>query len=128
MVITACYGDAAILSSGLVVDALHAFENLWVACTTANGWGEDITSESSENAVKRDWVRRFKNFADNYLDGDTAKADACLKDAYLLHKWNKIQAHFTEIEWTKEIKTVKAVDMDTLGAAACSGGACEIDF
>mgnify|MGYP003777722807 CR=1 FL=1 len=122
------YGDAAILSSGLVVDALHAFENLWVACTTASGWGEDISEESSENAVKRDWVRRFNNFANNYLDGDMSKADACLKDAYLLHKWNKIQAHFQDIEWTKEIKSIREVDMDTLGAAACSGGACEIDF
>ena len=82
------YGNAAIFASGMVVDALKVFNNLWDACSTAKGFGEDISLETSENAMKRDWIRRFKKFGDNYLNSDADVADHCLKDAYLVNKWN----------------------------------------
>ena len=93
------YSNAAIFASGMVVDALKCFKNLWDACATAQGYGEKLVEESSANALKRDWVRRFKQFADNYTDGDIKQAEYCLKDAYLLHKWNKIQDNLKEINW-----------------------------
>jgi ribonucleoside-diphosphate reductase alpha chain len=38
------YGDGAVLGSGLAVDGLSAFDNnLWVACDTALGFGEQLT-------------------------------------------------------------------------------------
>ena len=52
----------------------------------------------------------------------------CLKDAYLLHKWNKIQSTLQTVDWKEDIKERKYTDVDTLAAAACAGGACEIDF
>ena len=122
------YGNAAVFASGMVVDALKCFSNLWDACSTAKGFGEDISLETSENAIKRDWVRRFKKFADNYLNEDTMLAEYCLKDAYLLHKWNKIQSTLQTVDWREDIKERKYTDVDTLAAAACAGGACEIDF
>lgn len=122
------YDTAAIFASGLVVDALNAFSNLWQACSTAQGMGDDLTLDSAENALKRDWVRRFNNFADNYLKGDVKQAEHCLKDSYLLHKWNKINKNFKPIEWKYDLTEKKYTDVDTLGAAACAGGACEIDF
>ena len=90
--------------------------------------GDDLTLDSAENALKRDWVRRFNNFADNYLKGDVKQAEHCLKDSYLLHKWNKINKNFKPIEWKNYLTEKKYTDVDTLGAAACAGGACEIDF
>ena len=122
------YGNAAVFASGMVVDALKCFNNLWDACSTAKGFGEDLSLESSENAMKRDWIRRFGKFADNYLDSDTILAEHCLKDAYLLHKWNKIQSTLKTVDWKEDIKERKYTDVDTLAAAACAGGACEIDF
>jgi len=122
------YGDAAVFASGMVVDALKCFNNLWDACSTAKGFGEDISLETSENALKRDWIRRFGKFADNYLKSDTTLAEHCLKDAYLLHKWNKIQSTLMTVDWKEDIKERKYTDVDTLAAAACAGGACEIDF
>ena len=122
------YDAASIFASGLVVDALKVFPNLWDACSTAQGYGLDISLESSENAARQDWVRRFKNFAENYLKGDVKKAEYCLKDAYLLHKWNKIQTNLKPIDWMDDLTEKKYTDVDTLGAAACAGGACEIDF
>jgi len=122
------YGNAAVFASGMVVDALKCFNNLWDACSTAKGFGEDLSLESSENAMKRDWIRRFGKFADNYLNSDTVLAEHCLKDAYLLHKWNKIQSTLKTVDWKEDIKERKYTDVDTLAAAACAGGACEIDF
>lgn len=122
------YETAAIFASGMVVDALKAFDNLWVACSTAQGMGEDINLDISENVLKKDWVRRFKSFAENYTDDDIKKAEYCLKDAYLLHKWNKIQKNFETINWDEDITEKKYTDIDTIASAACVGGACEIDF
>ena len=122
------YGTAAIFASGLVVDALNAFDNLWNACSTAQGMGEDLSVESTQTALKKDWIRRFNNFANNYLDGNLKETEYCLKDSYLLHKWNKINANFKDISWEHDLTEKKYTDVDTLGAAACAGGACEIDF
>jgi ribonucleoside-diphosphate reductase alpha chain len=122
------YDTGAVFASGMVVDALKCFRNLWDACATAKGFGEDISLESAENAMKQDWVRRFNQFAENYTKNDIQKAEHCLKDAYLLHKWNKIQKNLKPIEWKDDLTAKKYVDVDTLAAAACAGGACEIDF
>jgi len=122
------YDQGAIFASGMVVDALKVFDNLWTACSTAVGMGEDLSVESSENSAKKDWIRRFNAFADNYLDGDVKKTEYCLKDAYLLHKWNKIQKNLKPINWEYDLTEKVYTDVDTIGAAACAGGACEIDF
>lgn len=122
------YDTAGVLGSGLVVDALEAFSTLWTATATAQGFGEDLSYDSKENTLKKDWCRRFKAFADNYLDGDLQKAEECLKDVYLHHKWKKIVKNYVHIDWPAELKVKKYVDVDTLGSAACVGGACEIEF
>jgi ribonucleoside-diphosphate reductase alpha chain len=122
------YGTAGVLASGLVVDALDAFDTLWVATATAKGYGEELDQDSKETAMKRDWIRRFDNFADNYLGGSADKAEECLKDVYLLHKWKKIIKNFKPIDWKTELTEKAFTDIDTMGAAACQGGACEIDF
>ena len=122
------YDQGAIFASGMVVDALKVFDNLWIACATAAGMGENLDMESSENSAKRDWIRRFNAFAENYLEGDLKKTEYCLKDSYLLHKWNKIQKNLKPIDWTSDLTERVYTDVDTIGAAACAGGACEIDF
>ena len=104
------------------------YNNLWDACSTAQGYGIDISLESSENSARADWNRRFDNFAANYLKGDAKAAEHCLKDAYLLHKWNKIQTNLKPIDWKDGLTAKKYTDVDTIASAACVGGACEIDF
>ncbi len=122
------YDTAAIFASGMVVDALKCFPNLWDACSTAQGFGQDISLDDSETVLKRDWVRRFEAFAENYCKGDIKTAEHCLKDSYLLHKWNKIQTNLKPIEWGNDVTEKKYTDVDTIASAACVGGACEIDF
>ena len=122
------YGEGALFASGLVVEALHAFnQNLWIACDTAMGFGLTL-SEDSEDVLKRDWVRRAKKFADNYFDGDMTKMTFCLKDCYNLHKWNNIQKTIVDINFANELQEKVFVDADSLAGAACAGGACEVVF
>ena len=121
--ITKTYGTGAVFASGLVVDALKAFPNLWIACSTALGFGEDISSLGEDHDLihKRDWVRRFKKFSDNYFKGDLKQAEYCLKDVYNLHKWEKIQQNLNAVEFEKTLTEKKYIDIDTTGAAACVG-------
>ena len=62
------------------------------------------------------------------MDCDIKKTEYCLKDSYLLHKWEKIQSNLKKIEWLDDITRKKYTDIDTTGAAACASGECEIDF
>ena len=122
------YGTAGVLASGLVVDSLGVFDDLWDAIYTARFAPEDFNLDSKENSMKKDWIRRFHNFSDRYLAGDQDAADVCLKDVYLLHKWEKIIKNYEPIDWKVELTHKDFVDVDTLAGAACAGGACEIDF
>lgn len=122
------YGEGALFASGLVVEALHAFnQNLWIACDTAMGFGLTL-SEDSEDVLKRDWVRRAKKFAHNYFDDDMTRMTFCLKDCYNLHKWNNIQKTIVDINFANELQEKVFVDADSLAGAACSGNQCEVVF
>lgn len=127
--IVAKYGAAGIFASGTVTRALDAFNNnLWNACSTLMGYGENLSTETHENAMKRDWIRSCKKFANTYFDGDLQKTTDMLKDVYNLHKWYKINNNVREIDWSTELHEKRFTDVDTMGAVACSGGVCEITF
>jgi ribonucleoside-diphosphate reductase alpha chain len=115
------YGAGALFASGLIVTGLEAFNNLWDA-TTAARWGAvGLEMESHDNTMKRDWIRRFKKFADNFFDGDLVKTETLLKDVFLLHKWERIQRTMKPINWAEKLTTQRFIDIDTTGAAACVG-------
>lgn len=122
------YGVGAIMASGLVVEGLRTFNNdLWLATQTAQGYGLSLEGDNHDNNTKREWVRRFDKFANNYFGGDKKKTEFCLKDVYLLHKWEKIQQSIVDIDWKSQLTEIQYVDVDTMGAIACSGPAgCEI--
>lgn len=128
------YGTGSMFASGMVVDALNVFPNLWDATHNSimyiekrDGW-EHLNFDHTDNILLKDWARRFKQYADNYMKGDLKKAEYCLKDCYLIHKWEKINANFADISWVEELTEKKFTDVDTMGAVACQGGSCEIDF
>lgn len=174
------YGDGALFASGLIVDALKAFDNnLWSACDTVLGFGikmsaddgeiesyidnNDVellwfeltkneklakklvktgkptvddfretyndmfyTSEIFRYGEKIDWIRRAKKFSNKYFNGDIKKMTYCLKDVHNNHKWNSIVSTMKNVDWTQIDVKPQYVDVDSLGAISCSGGACEI--
>jgi ribonucleoside-triphosphate reductase (thioredoxin) len=121
------YGEGSMFASGLIVDALHAFnDNLWQACDSV--LFNTPFEENSTTVLKKDWVRRFKKFANNYLEGDWQKTSYLLKDVYLWHKWNKIKQNLHSIDWSNTGVQPQFTEINTTGALACSGGACELVF
>jgi len=124
--IVAKYGKAALFASGLIVDTRKSgFRDLWDATAQAQTPPEYSGEVSDLNA---EWIRRFKKFASNYFMNDTKEAEYCLKDVFLLHKWTKAQQNFTPIDFVSQLEVKKFTDVDTIGSAACVGGACEITF
>ena len=104
-------------ASGMITRALDAFSNnLWNACSTALGYGEDLSVATHENAMKRDWVRSYNKFSDKWFNGDKQITSDMLKDVYNLHKWCKITSNIRDIDWTTELKEKKYTDADTLGS------------
>ena len=123
------YGEASMFASGLIVDALHAFNNnLWVACDTVNGWGLKLDPDDSSDLLKRDWVRRAKNYAKNYFNDGVLEMTNCLKDCYNLHKWKSIERTIKYVDFASALKEKQFVSVDSMGAQACAGGACEVSF
>lgn len=118
------YGTASLFASGLIVDSLKGFANLWDACTIAQ-MDEDTASQEVVD-IRSDWIRRFRKFADNYFEGDMKQTEYCLKDVYILFKWEKINSNLTDIDFLEELGEKDYVDVDTLGAVACQGGVCEL--
>ena len=123
--IVAKYGRGSMFAAGLIVDTRKGFDNLWEATMIAQ-MDEQYRGELSD--LRQEWIRRFNKFADNYFMNDLKQAEYCLKDVFLLHKWTKIQQNMNHIEFNSQLHSKKFTDIDTMGAIACQGGACEISF
>lgn len=120
------YGKAALFASGLIVDTRKSgFRDLWDATMQAQTPVEYRGEISDLNA---EWIRRFNKFADNYFMGDLKETEYCLKDVFLLHKWEKIQQNLSPVDFVTQLSQKEFTDIDTMGAIACQGGACEITF
>lgn len=122
--IIAVYGRGAMFASGLIVDASRGFTNLWDACMIAQM--EEDFGDKEKADIRAEWIRRFRNYSDNYFEGDSKKAEYCLKAVHLLHRWVKIQQNLKPIDFTNQLEAKRYTDIDTMGAQACAGGACEI--
>lgn len=146
------YGDASVFASGLVVDALKAFDdNLWAACDSALGIGEKIEENKKEPEypksrnyrdlakyfelkeqyeswfLKQDWIRRLKQFSDRYFNGNLKKTTYCLKHTALWKRWCDLKREYVDIDWSKiQEDNQEYQNADEQAAIACSGGKCEI--
>lgn len=119
------YGKSSLFASGLIVDGLHAFRHLWLACNAVL-FSSEIDENESDFLLKKDWVRRAKQFADRYFNSDIVKMTNCLKDISLYHKWLEINREYKEIDFNSMNIKPSYTDIDKLGAIACSGDKCEI--
>lgn len=125
--LTSTYKEASIFASGLIVDALHAFDDdLWDACEAVVNIKFPLTGDRYKVLLKKDIVRRLKKFAKNYFKNDLDKAITCLKDVHLYHKWVNINRNFKKIDFTEVNLTPTFTNVGELGAVACAGGSCEI--
>lgn len=121
------YGKGAIFISGLIVDGLHYFnENLWRACDVVKDKNVALTGSREQVILKKYWIRRVKQFAWNFFNGDIEKTIYCIKDVHLLHKWEVINRKFHSVDFGKILKKPQYKEISKYASVACSGGACEI--
>lgn len=87
----------------------------------------DLRSTTFKFTAKVDWLRRAKQFADRYFDGNLEKMTYCLKDTHNYHKWVGICRDWQNIDWTNLELEEDFINIDTMGAIACSGpNGCEV--
>jgi ribonucleoside-triphosphate reductase len=123
------YEDAAIFASGLIVDALHHFNNdLWDVCAAVMDPNYRLSGDRYTILLKKDIIHRIEKFAKNYFKGNLEDTIACLKDVHLYHKWVKINRALKKhpVDFNKIDYPEKFLSADELSGVACSGGACEI--
>ena len=131
------YGVGAIMSSGLIVDGMHAFDdNLWAACDCVLGRGEDLETITPKIYPKRvyeaiegvrlekhDWVRRAHKFALNYFANDPIKMTRCLKRVHNCKLWEDLTRTHAPVDYTQLIE--KQDNTMVTATVACAGGSCE---
>lgn len=121
------YGDSALFASGLIVDALHYFDNnLWEACDYLLDRDRKLIGTKEQVILKEYWLKRAKKFARNYFKSDMKTLVYCLKDVHLCHKWSTITRQIKEVEFEEILTKPEYKDVSTYGAMSCSGGQCEI--
>jgi len=123
------YGDGALMASGLVVDGLHAFgNNLWAACDAVMGLGDELIEPSNGEhrywEKKMDWVRRMRQFADRYLNGDLKKTTYLLKDVNNWKHWLDLNREYKDVPYDQFIEEENNVELKE--TVACAGGVCEL--
>ncbi len=86
-----------------------------------------LTSNKHAYVLKRDWVRRAKQFAERYFD-NVKDMTYCLKDVNNFHRWVEIIREYQPVDFQDENIKPIYTEIDSTTAVACSGGACEIEF
>ena len=136
--IVKAYGTGALMSSGLIVDGMAAFDdNLWAACDCVLGRGEDLDAPIPNNLpkrvyeavqalreAKRDWVRRAHKFANNYFGGDVIKMLRCLKRVNNCKLWEDLTRTYAPVDYTQmhEARDNTVITQ----TVACGGGKCDL--
>jgi len=134
------YGDASVFASGMIVDGLAAFKNLYRACDTLLGVGENTEFEPIDaydcpsndfihsRTAKMDWIRRGRQFADRYFNGDLRQMTYCLKDVSNWKLWCDLSRTYKTVDWVNLVEESFLIKADEMGSQACAGGVCDLNI
>jgi ribonucleoside-diphosphate reductase alpha chain len=130
--ILSMYGDGALMASGLIVDGLYAFEdNLWKACDAALGFGDPLEEPTQPRngdyehwKRKVEWIRRVKQFAARYCDGDIRRCTYMMKEINNWKMWLDLTREYQDVLYNELIEKENGTKL--LETIACSGGKCDI--
>ncbi len=112
------YGTGSIFASGLIVDGLHAYHDLWKACDAVIGRFE------AKDFLQEDWIRRAKQFAERYFDNDIQKMLYCLKEVNNWKMYCDLKREWRDVDYS--LLNEFTDDTNPMQEAACSGGYCEV--
>jgi ribonucleoside-diphosphate reductase alpha chain len=124
------YGNASLFASGIIEEAMMVYGDLWKACATALGYGENLDEkkllehEELHRQQKINWIARVKKFAKKYYANDTKRVTYLLKDVYNWKLWYDIVKEHKKVDYTELFEGSNT----TSGTQeiACAGGACLI--
>jgi len=138
------YGDGSLLASGLVVDGIHAFDDLWLACDSVLGKSDPPIEPVRPNGnstlddhrvweqehqsweLKMDWVRRVKQFAERYCNDDVRQCTYLMKHVHVWKLWLDLRREYVDVDYVafrEETDVTKPME-----AIACAGGCCELSL
>jgi ribonucleoside-diphosphate reductase alpha chain len=134
------YGEGSLFASGLIVDGLRAYnDNLWAACDGVLGLGEPLVEPTKPDDEKDypayvdalqlfrskiDWVRRAKQFADRYFEGDYRKMTYCLKCVHNWKLWQDLTREYVDVDFSKMFEDEDNTKVQE--TIACAGGVCSL--
>jgi ribonucleoside-diphosphate reductase alpha chain len=124
------YGHASMFVSGMIVDALHLFDNnLWKACDYLVNDSLPIDGTRQSVLLKKDWISKAKKFSKKYFSG-IQELTFCMKDVHLAHKWMKTSTSIRNLDVAPILTMIKPeyVEVNKFSAVACSGNSCEITY
>lgn len=122
------YGNSSLFVAGLITDGMHLFDdNLWKACETILNETQVLEGTRQQVLLKKDWIKRAKKFAKRNFES-LEELIYCMKDVHLAHKWSKAVRVVKNMDIEQVLVNIEPdyVDADTMGAAACSSGGCEV--
>jgi len=114
------YGTASFFASGLIVNAIQLFKDLWKACDFLL----DVQSTDEETIDKKTFKIRSQKFADRYLGGDVKRLTYLLKDVHNIKLFDDLSREYKDVDWSEMKEDSDEVDFGTI--SACSGGVCEL--
>ena len=135
------YGDGAMYASGIIEEAIEAFDgNLWAACDAVLGRATADFSQApeippgtsakvarammDEYAAKHNWMQRARKFAANYFNNDVLKMTRCLKRVNNCKLWDDINRTTIRVDY---IFMEEHQDNTTVSqTVACGGGKCDV--
>ncbi len=120
------YGDAALFASGLIVDGLNVFDNLWDALNLYVKGTTPLIGTRTEKLLMKDWIRRVKQFAKRYVKNDLNLTIELLLDVNNWHRWNNIKRELKRIDPSQISFKPEYLEIADLTSNSCYGGACEI--
>lgn len=142
------YGDGAILASGVIVNALNAFDNnLWAACNAVLGMGTKIVEPAKPDTEiinkiinianykkweiaykewesKVNWIRQANQFGERYFAGNIRKMTYCLKSVCNFKLWIDLNREFVDVDYASLIE--EEDNTTPMQEAACAGGSCNL--
>ncbi len=88
---------------------------------------EQIPEEFHEIVIlheKKDWIRRAKQFANRYFEGNIRLMTYCLKDVTNFKLWLDLTREYVDINWENFLEETDNTKLNE--TVACAGGACEL--
>lgn len=121
------YGEGALFASGLIVDALHNFNNdLWDACQAVINKDYELSGNRYDVLLKKDIVKRIKKFSKNYFKNNINLTLDCLKNVHIFHKYKGIKREIKPMDFLSIDMKPKFTAVNEMTGASCSASGCEI--